>query len=112
MMNAANDSRMVNDQSLFRESEIHKPAVLTLDLQARLATINAACRELRKMGLRIVDQDVTPNDDGCPVVSLGPILPDLADVVISISGGSTRNSATHWHSASALGVRVVWTLPQ
>lgn len=112
MMNAANDSRMVNDQSLFRESVIHRPAILTLDIQARLATINAACRELRKLGLRIVDQDVAPNDEGRPVVNLGPILPDQADQLIHMAGGSTRNSATQWHSASVFDVRAVWTIPQ
>lgn len=112
MMNAANDSRMVNDQSLFRESAIHKPAILTLDIQARLATINAACRELRKLGLRIVDQDVAPNDEGRPVVNLGAILPDLADQLIGIADGSTRNASTQWHSASLFGVRAVWTTPQ
>lgn len=112
MMNAANDSRMVSDQSLFRESAIHKPAILTLDIQARLATINAACRELRKLGLRIQDQDVAPNDDGAPLVDLGPILPHQAEQVISAAGGSTHNAATQRHSASVFGVRAIWTIPQ
>ena len=112
MINAANESRMVSDQSLLRESEIHQPAILTLAIRTRLATINAACRELRKMGLRIVDQDVAPNDDGHPVVHVGTILPSLADQLVSIAGGSTRNTVSQTCSAAVYGVRVVWEMPQ
>lgn len=112
MIHAANDARMISDQSLLRESEIHQPAILTLAIRTRLATINSACRELRKMGLRIVDQDVAPNDDGHPVVHVGTILPSMADQLISIAGGSTQNTDLQICSATVYGVRVVWGIPQ
>ena len=55
---------------------------------------------------------MAPNDDGPPVVDLGPILPHQAERLISEAGGSTHNAATQRHSASVFGVRVLWTTPQ
>lgn len=48
------DLRIVNAAA----AEAHAATILTNDLIDRLATSNRACRKLREMGYRIVDQDL------------------------------------------------------
>lgn len=95
-----------------RRRVMHAPVILTQDVQTRLATMNAASRQLRKLGLRVVEQQVVPEDNGCPVVDVGQLPSYMAERLIGVAGGSTHNAAACQHSAQVFGVRIIWTTSQ
>ncbi len=90
----------------------HTGTVLSEDVQARLAKVNAARRALNNIGLRIVSQTVVPPDRGTPMIDLGPISVQVSNQLLGMADGSTYIFSTTATRAHISGVRVHWMIEQ
>lgn len=84
------------------------PTIFTPQLVARIAQVNQTARTLRSLGYRIVDEDVSPNDGGSPIIQID--LNGLSTrAVFHLASCSVRDTRSGVERATIEGVRVFWS---
>lgn len=92
---------------LITPSEWVAPTILTPPVLERIAASNAVARKVRALGYRIVDEDVSPDDGGTPILQVDLRgMPTRPLVLLSVCG--VRNAAAGYERVTIDGVRVVW----
>lgn len=87
-------------------SMFHPPRILTHDLVGRLHDSNAAARELRGQGYRVLDIDTMPDDGGKPILLLDLAGQPLGDFLRQCDASTSRPGSGRL-TALFQGVRIV-----
>lgn len=109
---AATPLRLIHARSDAAE-RAHSPRVLGAEAVSRLATLNAAMRRLREMGIRVVSHSLA----GEPVACGDPSVRIVRDPAVSLAALlDAAGSRSFWHHTPGLvtvsclfaGVCVIW----
>lgn len=86
------------------------PTIFTPQLIERMSLINRTARTLRALGYRVIDEDVSPNDGGSPIIQIE--LNGLSSrAAFHLASCSVRDTRSGLERITIDGVRVFWTKP-
>ncbi|MAL01358.1 MAG: hypothetical protein CL536_04325 [Alcaligenaceae bacterium] len=83
------------------------PTILTGELLQRMSVMNHTARKLRALGFRIIDEDVSPDDGGSPIIQLD--LRGLTSRPLQhLAACAVVNTEAGYERVTIEGVRVFW----